>query len=76
MRWYHRDEIERLRSHGRVVSKRDRNDEWRDVLTITLPEPGGAIVRENVRALENATLSDWASDPNNPYLREWFSSRL
>lgn len=71
MRYYPRDQIESLRIQGRVTRERDRNDNYVDVLTINIPEPGGAIVRENVRVLEDVTPSDWLADPKNPYLREW-----
>ena len=74
MRYYPRTEIEQLRKRGIVTSERDRNDNMIDILTVTLPEPGGAKVREQVRAIEDATISEYVCHPNNPYLRAKFGS--
>ncbi len=71
MRYYPQAEIERLQRVGRVCQVRTRNDDYVNMLTISLPEPGGALVREEIRALESATLLDWANNPTNPYLRDW-----
>ena len=72
MRYYPQAQIDQLISHGQVKRERDRNDNERLMLCVTLPEPGGAKVYEDVRSLESATLSDYANDRRNPYLRAKF----
>jgi hypothetical protein len=67
MRYYPRELIERLRREGQVKG---------DVLTITLPEPGGTKVREDVRAIEDTTVVDYLRDSRNPYLREFWADKI
>jgi hypothetical protein len=71
MRYYPREVIERLRQEGRVIANGDN-----DVLTITLPEPGGAKVREDVRAIEDTSVLDYLRDHRNPYLREYWADKI
>lgn len=61
-RWYPRIEVDSLVARGRIKG---------GVLTINLPEPGGAVVREDVRVLEDARPMDLEADPHNPYLRDY-----